>query len=761
MTDCKKEKRALQRLGVALATLTVGGVVQAQDANNSTTNMIEEIVVTATKRQVNLQDVPMAISAITEDSIKKEGIEGAADFARRIPGVIFNQGGKNQVSNFVVRGIATSANDEIINKPVSVYIDDIPITTSNGSVQPDPRLYDVERIEVLKGPQGTLFGAGTLAGVVRVVTNKADANEYAASFSTDMGSTGSDSIRQRYNGMVNIPLVDDKLALRLVAYYRDEEGYVTNIGTGEDNADRVVDKGGRAALRWHVNDRFIADFMVLYQDSQPEDSSLFNPGLGEHKRSTFKPEVTNAEITNYNMTLTYDFDFATLISSTNSSEVDAYNSNDLSGILGGMLPWGFKNNVTDDVFVQELRLVSNTDSNFDWIVGAYYSDRETDISEEHHTTQEYLDSQSITGLDNTAFIKGRSNYSDEEFAVFAELGYQISDTLKATIGLRRGNTESTDIRLAGGAQGPNPFFGAVFGGGNQEVTTPPFQRTKWSTGKQDYTTTKLSLAWQPQENLNFYTVASEGFRGGTINRSASTNGGRSALDPDDIVIPGVADSDSLWNYEIGMKARWLDGTLMTNISAYYIPWEDIQMQAQRLSDGAAFVTNIGEAVSKGLEVEILASPTHNWDFGLNLTFQDAEVTDLSDAESAISGAVEGSDLASPDFQASGFIQYTMPLDGDQHVLVRTDVQHVGDNINAFPFKVGQPGVPYANAERSDTYENVNLSVAWVTAKWTVTLYGENVLDNDDIAYVYPQTFLQNRYGTLRPRTWGLRLSMEL
>ena len=760
MTDCKKENRALQRIGVALAMLAVGGVVQAQDASNSTADVIEEIVVTATKRQVNLQDVPMAISAITEDSIVKEGIEGGADFARRIPGVIFNQGGKNQVTNFVVRGIATSANDEFVNKPVSVYIDDIPITTSNGSVQPDPRLYDVARIEVLKGPQGTLFGAGTLAGVVRIVTNKPDPGEFDASLSTDIGTSGSDSTRQRYNGMVNIPLIDDKLALRLVGFYRDEEGYVDNIGTGEDNSDRIVDKGARAALRWLVNDRLTADFVVLYQDSQPEDSSLYNPDLGTQVRSTFKPEVTNAEITNYNLTLSYDFDFATLTSSTNLSEVEAFNGNDLSSIFGGLYPWGFRNTVTDDVFVQELRLVSNSDSNLDWIAGLYYADRETDVNEEHHTTQEYLDSQSITLLNGQSFINNLRNKNDEESAIFAELGYQISDTLKATIGLRSGSTESTDYLLAGGF-GPGSWFGAVFGGGNQVVFSPPNQLQKWDTGKQDYTTTKLSLSWQPRDNLNFYALASEGFRGGTINTGASNRGGVSAVDPTDIVIPASADSDSLWNYEIGMKARWLDGTLMTNVSAYYILWEDIQMNAQRLSDGAAFTTNIGEAVSKGLEVEILASPSHAWDLGLNLTFQNAEVTDLTAAESAMSGAVEGSDLASPDFQASGFIQYTMELDNNQQFYVRTDIQHMGDNINTFPFVTGQPGVPYANAERSDSYTNVNISAAWVTEKWTAALYGENVLDNDDFAYIYPQTFLGSRYATLRPRTWGLRLSMEM
>ena len=185
------------------------------------------------------------------------------------------------------------------------------------------------------------------------------------------------------------------------------------------------------------------------------------------------------------------------------------------------------------------------------------------------------------------------------------------------------------------------------------------------------------------------------------------------------------------------------------------------MQVQRLSDGAPFATNIGKAVSQGLEIEVLASPSYAWDLGLNLTFQSAKVTELTAAESAMSGAVKGSDLSSPDSQVSGFVQYTMDLEGGQQFYVRTDIQLMGDNINTFPFAVGRPGVPYANAERSDNYENVNISAAWMSEKWAITLYGENVLDNDDIAYIYPQTFLQNRYGTLRPRTFGLRLSRQM
>jgi iron complex outermembrane receptor protein len=569
--------------------------------------------------------------------------------------------------------------------------------------------------------------------------------------------------------MVNIPLIDDKLALRLVGFVRDEEGYVDNVGTGVKNSDRIVDKGGRVALRWLVNDRLKADFMLLYQDSQPEDSVLVGPVRAPDTRSSWKPEYADAEVTNYNVTLQYDFDFATLTSSTNLSDVNALNENDLSSIFTPKrFDWGWHNTVTDDVFVQELRLVSHTDSKLDWIVGAYLSDRKTDVNEEHHTTQEYLDSRGITfsnpvllASTRNTFISNQREKTDEEKAIFAELGYQISDTLKATLGLRRGSTQSADTLFAGGSQSGTYFSVGVFGDGNAVIDSPPNIFAEFNTGKQNYTTTKLSLAWQPQENLNFFALVAEGYRGGTVNPLASLRGGVSAIDPTDIIIPPNAKQDTLWNYEVGMKARWLEGTVMTNVSAYYIPWEDIQLGSQRLSDGAFFITNIGQAISKGLEIEILASPHDAWDLGLNLTFQDAKVTKITAIEAAISGAVNGADLSSPDFQASGFIQYTKQLDNNQHFYVRTDIQVQGDYINSLPNVAGQPGVPYPNAARSDQYENVNISAAWVTEKWTATLYGENVLDNDDYIYIYPQTFLTDRHSTLRPATWGLRLAVDL
>ncbi len=238
--------------------------------------VLEEIIVTATKRAESLQDIPVAITALTPDSIEKQGIESFEDFARQVPGLNLSQGTKN-TGNFSIRGLnalAVAAGDQ--QNAVAVYIDEVPVTT-NGPQTPDLRLFDVERVEVLRGPQGTLFGSGTLAGAIRIITKKADVTGFDAAVSVDYGLTGSDSFRQRYNAMVNVPLVDDKLAVRLVGYYRDEEGYIDNIGIGVENSNTEVSWGGRASLRWQPSDRFTSTFMVMHEDTKPKDASQFGP----------------------------------------------------------------------------------------------------------------------------------------------------------------------------------------------------------------------------------------------------------------------------------------------------------------------------------------------------------------------------------------------------------------------------------------------------------------------------------------------------
>ncbi len=234
----------------------------------------------------------------------------------------------------------------------------------------------------------------------------------------------------------------------------------------------------------------------------------------------------------------------------------------------------------------------------------------------------------------------------------------------------------------------------------------------------------------------------------------------SQVDPNDVVIPDTALPDSVWNYELGMKATWLDGRLKTNIAAYYIPWQDIQLQAQRVSDGSTFQTNAGKAVSKGVELEMQAWPTDALELGMNLTFQNAKITDLTTEEEAITGALEGQKLVSPDFQISGYVQYRWMLENGHEMYARLDAQHVGSYPSGFPYVAGSPGVTATNVKDTEAYENVNASIGWETDSLRVIFYGENILNNDNYVYISPSTTTLDNYTTLRPRTVGIRASWK-
>ncbi len=728
--------------------------------------VLEEIIVTATKRSESLQDVPVAISALTTQAIEKQGIENFADFARQVPGVIKNDDAKN-FGIFTIRGIATANFALGPQVAVATYIDEMPVS-GGARLSADMRLYDVERIEILRGPQGTLFGSGTLSGAVRVITNKADPSGFDASASVDFGLTGSDSFRQRYNAMVNVPLVEDKLAVRAVAYYRHEEGYVDNIGIGVENSNTNEDIGGRVSVRWTPTDRLTTTFGVLYEDSDPKDFQFFDPTLGRNIRSTRIADFTALETTNYSAVLEYDFDWASLTSSTTYSEAITHQITDLSGLFGDAAPYGVGFDENSEAIAQEIRLVSTTDSDLEWVIGGFYFDRDRDIESGLFSYDDFLEALNITGLPASVFAKAEntSQFTHafslgelREMAVFGELSYRLSDELKLTVGLRYGSSESTNTTFGDkGFDHLGAFWGAAFGGGNQEVPLGAVAPNVFGSGKRNKLTKKFSITWQPTDEQTYYALASEGFRIDTPNNRS--NNGISLIDPTDIVIPQSSKSDTLWNYELGAKTHWFDRRVKANVAFYYVDWKNIQVQANRLSDGASFFTNVGAAVSKGMELEMQAWPSDAVELGLNLTLQDAEITSLTEEEAAISGAVKGHPLASPDFQLSGYIQHTWQLNGGQELYARVDAQHMGGFPSGFPNVAGDPDQVNSLIEDAQAHEYVGASIGWTTDNWSLVLYGENLLNDDSYIFIHPQSFLPNRYGIMRPRTFGIRASWK-
>lgn len=705
---------------------------------------LEEVLVTANKRSEDLQAVAASVSALTEADIERLGLDDFAGVARALPGVTLNQPIKNRAV-FNIRGISTNVAGGNTQDPVAVYINDMPVTDTFGaSVQPDLRLYDVERVEVLRGPQGTLFGSGSLAGTVRIITNKPDPSAFDASMRADLGSTEGAGLRQRYDAMVNVPLVDDSLALRAVAYYRDEPGWVDNVLLGTDNS--TVDKGGRFSLRWQPEGAFSATAEVLYQDSEPEDGDSWDPALGQFKKSSSLAEGRPSEIRSYNLTLDYVVsDFADLVSTSNYLESETAVRIDYGDITGLGFPLQARNEPWEiDFFAQELRLVSNTVSRYDWVVGAFYIERESvaDFDFQLVGLADYFNP--ILGPDlppSDAFLVTRTTTRSEELAAFADVKIRFNEQWNFGAGVRVANTE---VSIHEPRREVLNF--ATF-----EPEAMSFDNEGEDNG---ITTWRTQLSYEPEDTMHFYASVSTGYRIGQTNPFV----GSSPVDPDDpLVIPNVYEPDETLNYEVGAKTLLWDQRLRLNLSAYYIEWQDIQVDAIRLSDVANYIANAGEAISKGVELEMQLTPLEGLVIDLSFALQDAEIDSINDADSIRSGVVEGDTLpGSVDYMVATAVQYNWPLANGMQMYSRLAAQFVDSSPNGFSNQAGSLE-PNPFLAENEAYENVDASLGLITGDWEFTLYGENLTNNDDYILNGGAGSSLSYINTLRPRTLGARL----
>jgi iron complex outermembrane receptor protein len=703
-----------------------------------------------------LQDVPLSVTALSQDQLDAKGVVGYEGLAHETPGVVLNRASAN-FNNFTARGIATNGYNANLQSTVAIYIDELPISANGNSTILDPSLYDVERVEFLRGPQGTLFGSGSLAGALRILTHAPDPNVLEGSFLADVGITGSNSLRQRYNAMLNIPLAQDTLALRVVAFSRDEEGYIDNVGTGIENANSLESRGGRATLLWEPTDRFSAQVRVSREESTPEDSSLVNPELGEDKRLSDRPDMFSGEMTNYNLTLRYQFDGAELTSSSTWSDYEALFNVDLAGTYGQAFAFALDAPFESDTFVQEVRLVSDTGGKLDWVLGGFYFERDRVVNFGYRSNEEYLARSGITGLPNEYFMDYRTRDVTKEQALFGQLTWHFTDDVWATLGLRYGSIEAQGSTLAGGYTSDYltlAYYCSFLGICGLPATVAPVDAAEGLVAKETGPSYRVSASWRPTPSITTYAAVATGFRAPVVNARA---GAVSTIDPDDLVIPFGADSDDLVSYEVGLKGRWWNGRLAANIALFNIDWNDIQVQANRVSDSIQFATNIGGAYSRGVEFELMAMPNQNWTFTLNGSANRAKVDSLTDEEAAVSGAVRGARLAGPEVSGSFTVNYQFDWFRNSVGNASLAVVHVGDFPGSFPYVPGQPGVVSPTFDYTDDYTLVNASLAAAFERFTVGVYAENLFDDRSINYVHPEAFLDSRYGVVRPRTVGVRV----
>lgn len=601
-----------QAVAIAIATMSVTAVAQETQSDGA----LDEIIVTATKREMNLQDIPQSIQAFSEEDIDKLGLTNMADYMKAIPSLstVTTSQGRNEV---VFRGVSTGTGEWRIESGSAVYLGDIPMTSATQSV--DPRTVDVARIEALPGPQGTLFGSSSQSGAIRIIPNSPDAS--AGYGQIDIGGThmSKGSPGHVVEGMVNLPLVEDKLAVRAVLFDSKSGGYIDNVlgenvFTTETNADVVEEdfneweqSGGRIAALWNISDDWDVELMYMNQTQTSTGDWKSDPnrdGVGELEIVRFHKDVREDDWWLGALTLTGDVGFAEFKSVT--SVMDRKIFYDFDSTPDGQIrsmkvltPGEYTyynvlydtsfhhetsvNDQTAERFTQELRLASIGESRLQWMVGAFYEKTE----DKWDYAFAKVDNLSETAFgqywdlgnylpDTDVWYKEDYESTTEQVALFGEVNFKLSDDLSATVGARWFEFDRERYEQK---QWPEGW----------EYDVDTYQ------GKDDDTLFKFGLNYNLDDDKMVYLLASEGFRLGGFN----------SIKRPGSVLPLTYGSDELRNYEMGLKSRWLDNRLQVNASVYRMDWKDIQRGITDPDDWSANGTiNMGDANINGVEMDL-------------------------------------------------------------------------------------------------------------------------------------------------------------
>lgn len=713
--------------GLALASGNAIAQSDTSDGQEDAVSRMDRVIVTSTKRDQALQDVPAAVTALTEDALRQMGADTFADYVLTVPGLQLNDLGSNS-SEVIIRGVASGISAGDLQDTVITLIDDIPSADTKASItQPDLRLFDVERVEVLRGPQGTLFGSGSMGGAIRIITNKPDLGGYSSTIDLTMSQTEGGEASTAYNGMVNVPIVEDKLGVRAVAYYRDTGGWIDNVGFAgmgaTENSNRSTSYGGRFMVSFQPTSDLGILLNITHQNSEPEDGGFFNgsDANGNPVRGTALPEFSTDKFTLANLVVDYDFGWATLTSSSTYYDRDAYRQSDYTPysiyFVPDIVPTLFQGTVVSESYFEELRLSSNGDNRFDWLAGLYFRNQTgRDIKNEiilPGSEALYGSDPSYGAPDDIPYDFLLSNET-KETAFFGEASYELTDRLEATVGAR---AFSHEVEETGYSQGV--WYGAR---GRAEVGVD---------ADEDATTFKGALKYTIADNQMFYGSVSQGFRVGGTNLPR--------VDP----TPDSFGPDELTMYELGSKTTLFDGKVILNTALFYIDWQDMQVGLYTANNNDYYIANAGEAHSQGVEVEMQAELLDDLVWTSSLAYTEAQI----DVDNVSLGASEGDRVPGvPEFTTSNMLRYDFSLSDGIESFVQASHQYVGSSYSIF-------NEDSASAVEMGDYHMVNARMGADLGDWEIALFVSNLLNSDEPATAYSSLAMYS----LRPRTIGVNL----
>jgi outer membrane receptor protein involved in Fe transport len=725
----------------------------------------EEIIVTARKRTESVQDAPLSVQAFGANRLEQLNVSSFEDYARFTPSVSFVSEGPGQ-TKIVIRGVAesTGAADGGGRSSAALYLDEQPITVDAQS--PDPRLVDIERIEVLSGPQGTLYGASSQSGTVRVITNKPDLTRFGGYLEAGARSMEEGEASYDLNGALNLPIIEDRLAVRVTAYDARDGGFIDNLlsespgGTLDnaeaagENVNRVHTTGARVAARLALDPNWTATASYVFQNVEADGRSDYDPTLGDLQAVRFFEETFDDEWDQAALTVEGDAGFADLVISgayftrkiAYQADNTAYNQY-LTAVSAyfplydfGLDPTGPRiGRSTDERTTFEARLSSKpSGSRWSWIVGAFYEDAKNDFDFSGVVTDFPNQSgfQTATAYDPTiaptdVYFYQVGRYDRQQYALFGELNFDLTEKVTATVGGRYFTVDGD-----GTLQTQLPF------GATQTIVSPdglPITTVEASElpFSEEGFTPKVSISYEATEDLLFFATYSEGFRLGGANRQRLG-----------LAVPVQYDADLLKNYELGWKSEWNDGRLTLNGAAFFMQWDDFISDIRNPDPNTFFfvTANAGQAEITGLEAEASWRPLDSFELGGSFTVLEAQ---LSEASAVLAGGVpEGARLpVSPELKWAAFGEYRFQFLQFGDAFVRADYSYTGDSLN---------NIEPTTAATQESYAIANFQFGVESAGWSATLFVQNLTDERAELFVNPN-FFDTRVTVNRPREVGFTI----
>jgi outer membrane receptor protein involved in Fe transport len=770
-------------IGALTALTATISTSQAQDQDQTTRPALEEVIVTGTRRSESVQDVPYNIQAVSSQTLTDIGALDQRDFGRMVPGLMMNDSGPRDGMEFVLRGLTTGVSSGTLGQTTTTYVDDTQIDLYTGLL--DLKLLDVDRIEVLRGPQGTLYGGGAIGGTIRYISTKPDLVAPDARLSTGISSTAGGGTNNDVSGMLNLPLVEDKVAIRANLGYFDNDGYIDNVrlGASRINWDRTL--SGRIAMLAHLVEPLKIELTHYYQQGRFGDGPSQYDMLGKERVDDFILGHLESRVGLTNLSITYDFGWSELTSSSSYARETSRDVLDGTYFIRDQVFASFM--APEDLpemtlgsdrrrkartFSEELRLVSKGNGRWNWLAGAYWYDRSA--------TEKY---QEFVGLpfpgqarfedsvrcayrlygdcvdaplnDNKEYFFTSDPSTINQWALFGELGLRITPQLRMSVGMRH-----FDYRLRETFYIIDQFFGPSSRDANGIARTTPLpEEFSFGRADDDGQIYRFNASYDVTADDLIYLTVAQGYRPGGFNLVTPNTGvplDQRAFDPDSIV-----------SYEVGGKLSLLDRRVYLSSAIYYIDWSDIQTGVPT-DLGFTIQGNAGKASVRGFELELQSRGLLVDGLSMSVGYS---YTGAKLEEPVIGLGRKGDAVPNvPKHAGSLMADYTFEPGDGWRAGVNVNTSFTDRSFTRFgPLVPEEDGSlsPDAQYLEKGAYWLTNISARLGIKSWTARLFVDNVFD-DSVDLTRELHLSDSPYrgpylsrGVNRPRTIGLELTWDL